>query len=276
VLGIIQGLTEFIPVSSTAHLILAPEVFGIAPLRDDIAHTYDTFIQIGTVLPVLLYFWRDWLKIIAAGWRVVRHWSVANDPDERMAVCLMVGSVPAGAAGLLLEKHVELLAQPQRFPPAYLCIGGALVLVGILMWVVENAGRKSREIEHLRWPDALLMGIAQAVAIWPGVSRSGATMTAGLMLGLTREAAARFSFLMMAPIMVAAAGYKATKIIGGHEHLTAGEWAGMLLATAVAAVTGYVAIAFLLRWLRTRTLAFFSAYRIVLGAFVIGLYFLQR
>jgi len=251
-------------------------VFGIAPLRDDIAHTYDTFIQIGTVLPVLLYFWRDWVKVVTAGLRALRSWSVGNDPDERLAVCLLVGSVPAGMAGLLLEKHVEILAQPQRFPPAYLCIGGALIVVGVAMWAAENAGRKKRDLEHLRWPDALIMGLGQAIALWPGVSRSGATMTAGLMLGLTREAAARFSFMMMAPIMIAAAGYKATKILGGHEQLTAPEWAGMLLATAVAALSGYAAIAFLLRWLRTRTLAFFAVYRILIGAFVIGLYFLQR
>jgi undecaprenyl-diphosphatase len=193
-----------------------------------------------------------------------------------MVKYLVLGSIPAGVAGLLLEDKIERLADPGRFPAAFLFIGGALIVVGVIMWWAEGIGRKSRGIEHLGMPDAWLMGCAQALALWPGVSRSGATITAGLFAGLTREAAARFSFLLMAPIMLAATGYKLVKLLRGTEQLTSGEWGGMLLATAVAAVTGYLAIAWLLRWLRTRTLAFFAIYRIALGAFVIGLYFIQR
>jgi undecaprenyl-diphosphatase len=275
VLGIIQGLTEFLPVSSTAHLILAPEILNVAPPRADIAHTYDTFIQIGTVLPVLVYFWRDWLAMLGAALRLVRN-RPKGDLDERLVKYLILGSIPAGVAGLLLEDEIKILANPREFPPALLCIGGALIVVGLIMWWAESVSRKSRDIEHVRVPDVVLMGIGQAMALWPGVSRSGATITAGLFAGLTREAAARFSFLLMAPIMFAATGYKLYKLLDGKEHLSGGEWGGMLLAAAIAAVTGYLAIAFLLKWLRTRSLGVFAVYRIVLGAFVIGLYFVQK
>jgi undecaprenyl-diphosphatase len=275
VLGIIQGLTEFLPVSSTAHLILAPEILNVAPPRPEIAHTYDTFIQIGTVIPVLVYFWREWLAMLAAGGRIVTR-RTTGDLHERLVKYLLLGSIPAGVVGLLLESKIEDLANPRQHPTALLAIGGALIVVGILMWWAEASSRQARSIEHLRLPDALLIGCAQAAALWPGVSRSGATMTAGLFAGLSREAAARFSFLLMAPIMFAATGYKLYKMLKGTDHLVASEWSGMLLATVVAALTGYLAIAFLLRWLRTRSLSGFSIYRIALGAFVIGLYFVQR
>lgn len=276
VLGIIQGLTEFIPVSSTAHLILAPEVLGIPHPRAAIAHTYDTFIQIGTVIPVLLYFWRDWLKLLRALGRVVIKRRVTTDPDERMVKYLILGSIPAGVAGLAFEDQIETLSNPQKFSAAYLLIGLALIVVGLLMWWAEATSRKTRNIEHIRLPDAWLVGFAQALALFPGVSRSGSTITAGLLAGLTREAAARFSFLLMTPIMLAATGYKTVKVLFGSEPVSGGEWGGMLLAAAVAGVTGYFAIAFLLKWLRTRSLWGFAVYRILVGAFAIGLYFLQQ
>ena len=276
VLGLIQGLTEFIPVSSTAHLILAPQVFNIPAPRQEIAHTYDTFIQIGTVFPVLLYFWRDWLNLLRAGARILKKRRVSADPDERMVRYLIIGSIPAGLAGLAFESKIDRLSNPEEFPPAYLCIGLALVGVGLLMWWAEATSRKVRDLEDVRMPDAWLVGIAQACALFPGVSRSGATITAGLLGGLTREAAARFSFLLMTPIMLAATGLKAVKMLTGAKPVTGDEWSGMLLATAVAAVTGYLAIAFLLRWLRKRSLWGFAVYRILIGAFAIGLYFVQQ
>lgn len=272
VLGVVQGLTEFIPVSSTAHLILAHSFStGLTPSHP---HTYDTFIQLGTVLPVLLYFWRDWLRLLQAAGRILRHRRVGKDREERMVVYLLVGSVPGGLAGLLLESRIERLADPGN-RVAYLLIGIALIGVGLLMYAAERAGRRTRTIEHLRGPDAVLIGIAQACALFPGVSRSGATITAGLLAGFTREAAARFSFLLMTPIMLAATGYKGLKMLRGVEPMTGGEWAGMLLATVVAGVTGYFAIAFLLSWLRTRSLGIFALYRLLAGGFALCLYFLQ-
>ncbi|MFN3649149.1 MAG: undecaprenyl-diphosphate phosphatase [Armatimonadota bacterium] len=275
-LGLIQGFTEFIPVSSTAHLILAPEIFPIAQPRAEIRHTYDTIIQIGTLIPVLIYFWREWAALLAAAARIVRKKKIGADADERMLKYLVLGSIPAAVIGFLVEDYVELLAQPEKFRGAYLCIGGALIVVGLVMWWAESIGRKSRTIEHVRLPDAWLVGVAQAMALFPGVSRSGATITAGLFAGFTREAAARFSFLLMTPIMLAATGYKTLKLLTGEAQLTSGEWSSILLATVVAAISGYAAIAFLLGYLRTRSLSVFAIYRIGLGAFAIGLYFMQR
>ena len=275
-LGAIQGLTEFLPVSSTAHLILAPQILGIPTPRAEIAHTYDTLIQAGTVLPVLIYFWKDWLRLAAAAVRVLRARSAGSDLDEKMLGYLILGSIPAGVLGLLLEKRIERLAQPAEWPPAYLCIGGALIGVGLLMLLAEKLRSQTRSIEHLSVMDAVVVGLAQATALFPGVSRSGSTITAGLMTGLSREAAARFSFLLMTPIMLLATGYKCLKVLRGAEPMSPEEWQGTMLAAGVAAVTGYAAIAVLLRWLRTRSLGFFVGWRILVGAFAIGLYFAQK
>jgi undecaprenyl-diphosphatase len=275
VLGVVQGLTEFIPVSSTAHLIIAPELFGIH-VRGEIAHTYDTFIQLGTVIPVLLYFWREWLALLRASGRILIHRRVGDDPEERLVVYLLLGSVPAGLLGLLLEKRVEQLADP-AFAPRFLLIGLSLIVVGVLMWWIERVSKKTRSLEHLSAPDALFVGAAQALALFPGVSRSGSTITAGLMAGFTREAAARFSFLLMTPIMLAATGYKFLKMLrgSGDAALTPDEWTSMIVATVVAGISGYLAIVWLLSWLRSKPLAPFAFYRVALGAFLIGLYLYQ-
>lgn len=274
VLGVIQGLTEFIPVSSTAHLILANKLFS-TNLEPAHPHTFDTIIQIGTVLPVLIYFWKDWLRLLMAGGRILKKFRVGDDADERMVKYLFFGSIPAGIFGLALESKIEKIADSHS-PVIYLLIGAALIAVGLLMWWAESHTRRVREIEHLRSPDAWLIGFGQAMALWPGVSRSGATITAGLFAGLTREAAARFSFLLMTPIMIAVTAYKSLKLVTGAEPMTPGEWQTLFAATGIAAVTGYFAIAFLLTWLRTRSLGVFAVYRVLLGSFCIGMYFMQK
>ncbi len=276
VLGIIQGLTEFLPVSSTAHLILMPKLFSTAlEPRADIRLTYDVVIQSGTLLSVLVYFWRDWLKMLGGFFKLLGRRRGEATPEQRMLGYLAIGTVPAGLIGLTLEKRLEELAQPEAHQEAYLVIGGALIVVGIVMWVAESLSRRNRELEHVRWVDALIIGFAQALAVIPGVSRSGSTITAGLIVGLSRDAAARFSFLLMTPVMLAATGYKFLKVVRGATPMYPDEFNGMLLATAVAAVTGFIAIWGLLRWLRQRPLWIFSIYRIALGAFVIGFYFQQ-
>jgi undecaprenyl-diphosphatase len=274
VLGVTQGLTEFIPVSSTAHLILVPE-FGINRPRPAIADIYDTFIQLGTVFPVLIFFWRDWLELLRAAVRIVRSRKIGDDLHERMVKYLVIGTIPAGLAGLALKDFIHQVNDPDHFKPAFLIIGIGLIGMGLVMWWVDHTARKTRSIEKLRTPDAVLMGIAQACALFPGVSRSGATITAGLLAGLTREAAARFSFLMMTPIMLLATGYQGVKALKGEHPLTADEWSGLLLATVVAGITGYFAIAFLLNWLRTRSVTVFAIWRIALGAFSLGLFFVR-
>lgn len=273
VYGVIQGLTEFIPVSSTAHLILA-QTFSSTRLSAN-PHTFDTVIQLGTVAPVLAYFWRDWVSLAQAGMRVVQNRRVGDDLNERLVKYIVLGSIPAGVAGLLFEKKIERLADPD-FHEAKLLIGLALIIVGGIMWYAEQVSRRTRSLEEIQPGDALFVGFAQALALFPGVSRSGATITAGLLGGLTRDAAARFSFLLMTPIMLAATGYKLLKLAGGAEPVAPGEWQSMLVAGVAAGITGYGAIAFLLRWLRDRSLSVFAFYRILVGAWAIGLYFSQR
>jgi undecaprenyl-diphosphatase len=274
VLGAIQGLTEFIPISSTAHLILAPLFFGIPPPRH--AHSFDTIIQVGTLLPVLLYFRRDWAALFRAFLQILRQRHVGRDQDQRMVSFVIIGSIPAAFAGLLLDKHVEKLAQTDKSPIGYLVIGISLAVVGLLMWYVDTMSRKVRTEENLVGADAWFVGIAQAIAIIPGVSRSGATMTAGLVTGLTREAAARFSFYLSMPALAGATAYKLIKLGLDPDPMSQGEWMGMAVATVVAAVVGYICIAWLMAWLKRRSLALFAYYRLGLGAFLIIFYFLQR
>ncbi|MBM3459141.1 MAG: undecaprenyl-diphosphate phosphatase [Armatimonadetes bacterium] len=273
VYGVIQGLTEFIPVSSTAHLILAQNFSSAPPTAHP--HTFDTIIQIGTVVPVLAYFRKDWVDLARAAVNVAKNRRVGEDLSERLVQYILLGSVPAGVAGLLFEKPIERLADPS-FPEAKLLIGGALIGVGALMCFAEATSRRIRALEEIQQRDAWLVGVAQALALFPGVSRSGATITAGLFAGLTREAAARFSFLLMTPIMLAATGYKLAKLVLGAEPISPDEWQSMLVAAAAAGVTGYAAIAFLLGWLRSRSLTAFAVYRFLIGAWAIGLYLTQR
>ena len=274
-MGLVQGLTEFIPVSSTAHLIIAPQFLPITRPDESIAHAYDTIIQAGTLFAALAYFWKDWARILAAVGRIIQNRGIdSKDLDERMVRYLLLGSIPAGVLGLLLEKKIDEIADPDKHVWAWLVLGVGLIGMGIVMWLVDANSRKTRDIENLKTPDALFIGCAQALALFPGVSRSGSTITAGLFTGLTREAAARFSFLLMTPIMIAATGYKFLKLL--KEPGQVGDaWGSMLLATIVAGITGYIVIGFLLGWLRTRSLMFFVSWRLAVGALCIGMYFMQ-
>ncbi len=275
-MGIIQGLTEFIPVSSTAHLIIAPQFLPINKPDEAIAHAYDTIIQSGTLFAALAFFWRDWARILAAIRRIIANRGIdSKDLDERMVRYLFLGSLPAGILGLLLEKKVDALADPDHNHWAWLVIATGLIGMGIVMALIDYTSRKVRDIENLKTPDAVLIGFAQALALFPGVSRSGSTITAGLLTGLTREAAARFSFLLMTPIMIAATGYKLFKLLR-HPGDVGDAWGSMILATIVAGITGYLVIGLLLGWLRSRSLMFFVCWRLAVGALCLGMFFVQR
>ncbi len=273
-LGIIQGLTEFLPVSSTAHLILAPELapkflhFTAQP-----PHAFDVVIQSGTLLAVLFYFRNDWARLIRGGWDALRERTVGDDPNRKLALLVVLGCVPAGIAGLLLQKKVEPLANPQRNPLGYLVIGVALIGVGLLMGWADRISRKSRGIKSLTPGEAALVGLAQATALIPGVSRSGSTITAGLLMGLNREAAARFSFLLSAPIMLVAAVWDGLKLFRGHAPAEEAIPATAMVAGIMAAgLVGWFCIHFLLEFLRKRSLWVFVYYRVVLGVFLIVLW----
>lgn len=266
-LGVIQGLTEFIPISSTAHLVLTPQ---FVPMPQP-SHTFDVALHAGTLLAVMLYFWRDWIALFRGLFRTLLERRVGNDPHRRMGLLILLACIPAGIAGVLFNDKIEYLSQPQDHPIGLLVIGIALVVVALLMWWADSCARKSRPETSIRGFDAAFIGLAQAVAIIPGVSRSGATITAGLITGLSREAAARFSFLMVAPVIGGAVLLKGANLL--ETGIAPAEQLNLAVGIAAAAVSGYFCIRFLLGYLRRASLGIFVGYRLLLGAFLIALYF---
>lgn len=258
VLGTVQGLTEFLPISSSAHLLLLPWL-----LRwQDPGLAFDVALHVGTLLAVVIYFSKEWLDL---GLSLVGR---GNPENRRLLLALAVGTVPGALAGYLGEKWVNEIFHASS---AQWVVGTVMAVVGVGLYISDLVGMKARPLTNLRLPDALLIGVAQATAIVPGVSRSGATMTAGLLVGLKREAAARFSFLLAAPI-IAGAGLKAAV-----DLLHAGSsvpWAAIAAGTATACIVGTAAIALLLKWLQSRSLLPFAVYRVVVGGGVIALYLL--
>jgi undecaprenyl-diphosphatase len=260
VLALVQGLTEFLPISSSAHLALAPWLLG----WKDQGLTFDIALHFGTLLAVLLYFFRDWLQILAAGFGV--QWGPDSElrSNPRLLWFLAAASAPVGVAGLMLKDYAE---NSLRNP---VVIGCMLIAVGLVMAAGEQRGRLTRRIDSIRLRDALWIGLAQALAVVPGTSRSGITIAAGLFRDLDREAAARFSFLLSTPAIAGAAllAFLDLQAQGGipPEARTA-----FLLGVVLSALTGCAAIAFLLRYLRTRSLRPFVLYRIVFGIIVLAL-----
>lgn len=252
VLGIIQGLTEFVAVSSSGHLVVVPAFLGW-PAQ---SLAFDAVLHFGTLFAVLAYFRENWGRV-ARGWLQSVSRRRATSPDERLAWFVVLGSGPAGAAGLFLGKWFEAaFASPRVAGYLLLATAGALV-------VAEALGRKERDLAKLRLPDVLAVGLAQAVAILPGISRSGATISSGLLLGLTRLAATRFSFLLAAPVTF---GVGVTQLPSALAARYAGsDLLPLALGFVSAAVIGYLCIDFLLRYLRLRSLYPFAGYCAALG-----------
>jgi undecaprenyl-diphosphatase len=261
VLGIVQGLTEFLPISSTAHLILVPELLG---WREEIFNrlSFDVALHLGTLVALLAVFWRDWAVLIAAGLRSLTTRSLA-DPNARLAWLLALGTLPGAIAGALLQKHVETTL---RSP---LIIGIAMVGVALILAVVDRVSSLSKDEKDLGPGQALAIGIGQAFALIPGVSRSGATIAVGLMAGLTRSAAARFSFLLSTPIIGGAIAKQFLDL--GRQGVPSSEAPLLVAGILASAITGYAAIRFLLAYLRRRSLMPFVIYRVLLGILVIVL-----
>lgn len=260
ILGAVQGITEFAPISSTAHLVLVPWLFGWdSPLLNSL--TFDVALHMGTLAAILWYFFGDWVRIARAGLASIvdRRWP--DDPWGRTAWLLVVATVPGALAGFTLEGFAE-----RTFRAPWL-IAGTLIIFGLLLAVAEWKGRKLKQVWDIAPPAAFLIGIGQALAIVPGVSRSGGTMAVGLFLGLEREAAARFSFMLAAPI-IAGAGLKKLKDVLA-LNLTGGD--GLVLACGFLSslVVGYLCIKYLLRYLQNRGLYIFVWYRLVLGVIVL-------
>jgi undecaprenyl-diphosphatase len=255
VLGVVQGLTEFLPISSTAHLRIVPAFVG----WDDPGTAFTAVVQLGTMFAVLVYFREDLWRIASAWLRGWRDPEVRGTLEQRLGWFILIGTIPVAFFGLLFRDQIKTGARD-----LYL-IGAAMIVLGIVLWISEVVGTRQREIKSLQIGDAAKIGLAQAAALIPGVSRSGATISAGLFLGLEREAAARYSFLLSVPAVVLS-GLFELKDIGGGTGASAGATA---LSTIVAFVVGYAAIAWFLKYLVSHTVKIFVAYRLVVGALVL-------
>ena len=261
VMGLVQGLTEFIPVSSSGHLVLVPWLFGWKDtFIDSVAFT--VVLHMGTLLALLVYFWRDWVKLIPAGLATIRDRSFKGDPDRKMAFLLVVATIPAVLVGPVFEsKFEELVREPARIA-LMLCIGAAI------LWLADRWGSKEREMDSISFREAFGIGVAQTIALVPGISRSGISISAGLFMGLNREAAARFSFLMATPVIGGAGLWEARKFLT-HEAGPNPELNVILIGFVAAAVSGLLAIRFLLAFLRRQSVNAFVVYRVVAAVVVV-------
>lgn len=253
ILGIVQGLGEFLPISSSAHLVLVPWLAGwkYAGL------TFDVALHVGTLLAVILFFWRDWLVLIGDGLRGKR------TVEGKLFWFLVLGTIPGGIGGYLLEDYAETIF---RHP---LLIGVLLMIMGVILHLADTRSRSVVRLEEVGLRESLLIGVSQTLAIIPGVSRSGITMTAGRILGLTRETSARFSFLLSTPIIAGAGLKKLTEVSPGEIN------AAFLVGVAVSAVVGFLAIKFLISYLSRHSYSVFVWYRLLAGALVIIIYFIR-
>ena len=258
-LGFVQGLTEFLPISSSGHLALLEHYLNVKGG----GLTFDILLHVGSLLALLIYFRADWLNMAKA---VVRP-SPYTRLERRLFVCLVAATIPGGLAGVLLQRYAEtIFRQPWRI--AFL-LGG----LGLLLILAERLARHQRPLTNLHLGDALLIGLSQALAIMPGVSRSGITMTTGLFLGFTRESAARFSFLLATPIIAGAGLYDLLKWLKHPPNQV--SWATGVSGFLSALVFSYLAIDFLLRFLRRHTFYPFAIYRLLLAAVILLLTFMK-
>ena len=258
VLGIVQGLTEFLPISSSAHLRIIPAFFGWS----DPGAEFTAIIQLGTMAAVVIYFRRDLWNVATTWFRSLTRPRLRSDLNARMGWYLIIGTIPIGIIGFLFRHQIETGARS-----LYL-MGIMLIVLGLLLGAADSLGSKKRTVESVTRKDAIVVGLAQALALIPGVSRSGATITAGLMMGFDREAAARFSFLLSVPAIVLSGLYELAKELGGSGSMDAG-FGSVVVATIVSFIVGYASIAFLLRWLTKHGLYIFVVYRVALGLIVL-------
>lgn len=273
ILGVIQGLTEFIPISSSAHLIIVPWLFGWNdPTLESLP--FDVALHLGTLISVLWFFSAEWIRLIRAGVQSIIERRIGDDPDRRLAWFILIGCVPGAIAGVLGESKIEELFHAPNAPVeprAMVLMALIIAFLGLALYVAERIAKHVRDLRHISLRDAVAIGLAQGLAIFPGVSRSGATITAGLGLGLERESAARFSFLLSAPI-IAGAGLKslvnvlqAMRTPGAPSF----DWTLALAGFVAAAVTGYLAIKFLLAYLQRNSTDLFVYYRWALAVLIV-------
>ena len=267
ILGIVQGLTEFIPVSSSAHLVLVPWLLG----WPDAGFLFDTILHWGTLVALIVVFWRDYLKLIAGWFRTIGQRSLA-DPDGRLAWLIIIGTIPVVITGLLLKDFVESLFTSAR------AVGFDMLVTAALLAISEQILKRwqqQRTLTDIRWLDAIFIGCFEALALAPGISRSGSTMAAGLMRGIRRTDAARFSFLLGTPAFLAAPLLQIADIVTGDVPIASVSWLPLLFGFLAAAVVGVIAIRWLLRYLSNHSFYIFSIYCLVVGLITITLSFVR-
>ena len=252
--GIVQGIAEFLPISSTAHLVLIPWLFG----WQDPGVVFDVALHFGTAAAVILFFYKDWLRLISAGF------TKPKTQDGKLFWWIVLATIPGGLAGILLDKYMENFRNPAL-------IAIMLMIMGIILYVTDRLGKKEIDLGNIGTKKSLIVGMSQAFAIIPGISRSGITMSTGRVLGITRDGIAKFTFLLSAPIILADAMYHAKDLKNVPVEITP-----FLVAMLTAAVVGILSIKFLLNYLKTKGFGLFALYRIILGIFIIGVYIYKR
>jgi undecaprenyl-diphosphatase len=263
IIGLIQGLTEFLPVSSTAHVRIIPALLG----WNDPGAAVTAVTQLGTLAAVLVFFRHDLLQLMTAGIKSIvqfdqrSQWNAETTRQVKLAWFIVLGTLPVGILGLLFKHQIENDFRSLEI------IGWSLIILAVVLAAAEVAARHQRKLEEMNFTDTQVIGLAQAVALIPGSSRSGVTITAGLFLGLTRESAARFSFLLSAPAVLASGLFELKELI--KNGIGEAGLFDLAVATIVAAVVGYLTIAGLLKWLQTRSTMVFIVYRILLGSLIL-------
>jgi undecaprenyl-diphosphatase len=252
VLGLVQGLTEFLPISSSAHLRIVSEVF----FGNDPGASFTAVSQLGTEAAVLIYFARDIGHLVATWFRGITNAEVRSDPDYRLSWLVIIGTIPIGLLGFVFKHQIETVARNLWV------IATTMLVFGILLGLAEYLGRQKLELRDMSWRDGVLLGLAQAMALIPGVSRSGGTITAGLFLGFTRPAAVRYSFLLAIPAVVASGLFQLPDVFSGDGPSPL----QMIAATVIAFAIGYASIAWLLRYVERHSVYLFVWYRVALGA----------
>jgi undecaprenyl-diphosphatase len=259
ILGIVQGLTEFLPVSSSGHLRIVPALFG----WEDPGAAFTAVTQLGTMAAVVIYFAKDIWRILHTWTRSLFNPALRANIDARMGWYVILGTLPIVVLGLVFQNQIETVARDLRL------ISGTLIVLGIVLLIADQRGQNTKKIENLNFFDAMMFGFAQALALIPGVSRSGATISAGLFMGYDRASAARYSFLLSIPAVVASGLFQLRDIGSGDGP----SLAFTLLATLLAFISGYASIAWLMRFVSTQSYFPFVVYRVILGALVAFLLF---
>jgi len=271
VLGLVQGLTEFLPISSSAHLIIVPWLFGWNN-RALNSIQFEVALHMGTLLAVLVYFAQDWRRLIVAFVQSVLERRIGSDPDRRLVWYIVFATVPAFLLGVLAESQIdEVFHDPNNLRGGLLIIAVMMIVMGALLLLAERIGKHAIELKNITFGTALGIGVAQALALVPGVSRSGSTITTGLFLGLKREAAARFSFLLSTPVVLGVGLKKLYDLLQGTETIPADQTGGFIIGFLAAAISGFLCIFFLMRYLQSRSTAPFIWYRFMVGIALMAL-----